>query len=110
MLIPGADRALINRSKLQDYLLSSQHPIGRFKARFFSALGFGPHNWELLESALRDNTRLKKPKRVRLRPRVNRSLFGLSYEGRLVKRPSSASGLFEPERRFRGSSPRTPEV
>jgi hypothetical protein len=54
VLIPGADRALINRRKLHDYLLSSEHPIGRFKARFFAALGFGPHNWEELESALRE--------------------------------------------------------
>ena len=54
MLIPGADRAFIDRTKLHDYLLSSEHPIGRFKARFFAALGFSSHSWELFEHALRE--------------------------------------------------------
>jgi hypothetical protein len=38
---------------LREYLLSATHPIGRFKARFFNALGFTPDRWEELAQALR---------------------------------------------------------
>ena len=54
MRIPGAERALIDPAKLRDYLLSTEHPIGRFKARFFAALGFTQEKWELFERALRE--------------------------------------------------------
>ena len=40
MLLPNAERALIDRAKIRDYLLSLHHPVGRFKARFFTSLGF----------------------------------------------------------------------
>jgi hypothetical protein len=40
--------------KVRDYLLSSSHPVGRFKAVFFSALGFSADRWELLRDALVD--------------------------------------------------------
>jgi hypothetical protein len=53
VLIPSADRATIEPSKLRDYLLSPTHPVGRFKARFFTALGFDPERWEELELAFR---------------------------------------------------------
>ena len=53
MLIPNADRATIEPAKLRDYLLSGTHPIGRFKARFFTALGFTPDHWAELADALR---------------------------------------------------------
>jgi hypothetical protein len=35
MNLPAADRALIQPEKLRDYLLSTEHPVGRFKAAFF---------------------------------------------------------------------------
>ena len=53
MLIPNADRATIEPAKLRDYLLSGTHPIGRFKARFFVALGFSADRWGELAEALR---------------------------------------------------------
>jgi hypothetical protein len=53
VLLPNADRAEIEPAKIRDYLLSATHPIGRFKARFFRALGFSPDRWEQLEAALR---------------------------------------------------------
>ncbi len=53
MLLPNADLALIDPAKLRDYLLSSIHPIGRFKSRFFSALGFSAARWHELAEALR---------------------------------------------------------
>ena len=53
MLLLNADEAVIDPEKLRAYLLSTEHPHGRFKARFFAALGFRAERWEELESALR---------------------------------------------------------
>lgn len=53
MLLPKADEAVIDPAKIRDYLLSPEHPVGRFKARFFAALGFRRDRWEELASALR---------------------------------------------------------
>ncbi|MGH7278241.1 MAG: DUF6883 domain-containing protein [Candidatus Rokuibacteriota bacterium] len=49
MHIPNADLALVERAKLHAYLLSLAHPVGRFKAAFFLALGYSPETWEQLE-------------------------------------------------------------
>jgi hypothetical protein len=53
VLLPNADHATIEPAKLRDYLLSTGHPIGRFKARFFAALGYSPERWQELEEAFR---------------------------------------------------------
>ena len=53
MLLPGAERARIDAEKLRDYLLSPTHPVGRFKARFFAALGYVAAEWQVLEADLR---------------------------------------------------------
>lgn len=53
MRIPGADQAIIDPAKLQEYLLSSTHPVGRFKAEFFATLGYSAESWERLETDLR---------------------------------------------------------
>ncbi len=53
MLLPSANAAIIDPAKLHAYLLSPNHPVGRFKARFFNALGFSTERWPELESALR---------------------------------------------------------
>lgn len=52
MKLPAADRAVIDPAKVRDYLLSSEHPVGRSKAPFFRALGFTHAQWPLLEQAL----------------------------------------------------------
>jgi hypothetical protein len=49
----NADEAVIDPEKLRDYLLSPEHPQGRFKARVFGALGFRAERWHELESAFR---------------------------------------------------------
>jgi hypothetical protein len=51
--IPNADRAVIEPAKLRDYLLSPTHPVGRFKAPFFLALGYSADDWNRLEADLR---------------------------------------------------------
>jgi hypothetical protein len=38
--LPQAERVEIDVRKVSDYLLSPVHPVGRFKARVFKALGF----------------------------------------------------------------------
>ena len=53
VLLPNAGRAVIDPVKLHGYLLSTTHPIGRFKARFFAALGFVAERWSEFATALR---------------------------------------------------------
>jgi hypothetical protein len=52
MTLPNADRAVIDAAKVRDYLLSDAHPVGRFKALFFSALGYTSDSWERLRDDL----------------------------------------------------------
>ena len=52
MMLPGAERAVVDPAKVRDYLLSFEHPVGRSKARFFAALGFSRAAWPELRSAL----------------------------------------------------------
>ncbi len=53
MRLPGAERAAVGTAKVCDYLLSDSHPVGRFKAAFFVALGYSAADWELLAADLR---------------------------------------------------------
>lgn len=52
MRLPGLDRAVVSGSKIRDYLLSDSHPVGRFKAAFFAALGYSAGRWEDLAADL----------------------------------------------------------
>jgi len=84
--IPYADEAVIDPSKLLDYLLSRTHPLGRHKARFFYALGYGPSNWTRLDRDLRFQ---HLPTDV---ARVAETRHGTVYEIRAILRgPSGAS-------------------
>jgi hypothetical protein len=51
--LPDADSAVVPRSKVEDYLLNLEHPIGRGKAKFFIHFGFRREAWETLAEALR---------------------------------------------------------
>lgn len=53
MRLPNADQAVIEPQKLHGYLLSPAHPVGRFKAQFFTALGYAAERWQDFESDLR---------------------------------------------------------
>jgi hypothetical protein len=53
MQLPQADSATIAPEKIRDYLLSPSHPVGRFKANFFSELGFSQDLWQELEGQIR---------------------------------------------------------
>lgn len=52
MSLPNADRAVIDAAKIRDYILSEIHPVGRFKAVVFIALGYSADRWELLRDDL----------------------------------------------------------
>lgn len=54
MPVPGAERAIVEPRKIRDYLLSATHPVGRFKAAFFSSLGYTSEDWGQLASDLRE--------------------------------------------------------
>ena len=52
MKLPGADQAIVDGAKVRDYLLSPEHPVGRFKAVFFGALGYRRDQWQRLQEDL----------------------------------------------------------
>lgn len=52
MKIPGAESAVVDAEKVRDYLLSPTHPVGKFKAAFFAALGYTEVNWPALQQEL----------------------------------------------------------
>lgn len=53
MYLPNADRAVVAREKITEYLLVLNHPDGGSKARFFYRFGFRPDEWEVFAEALR---------------------------------------------------------
>ena len=52
MYLPNREAAFIPAEKLTGYLLSESHALGRSKARFFRAFGFGEESIGLLEQGL----------------------------------------------------------
>ncbi len=51
-MLPHADQAVVEKAKICDYLLSSVHPVGRFKARVFLSLGYTLEAWTRLRDDL----------------------------------------------------------
>ena len=50
--IPNYERAYIPGQKLNEYLLSETHAIGKAKAKFFRSLGYNDDNVERMEREL----------------------------------------------------------
>ncbi len=73
MKLPGREKAYISSSKLYDYLLSKTHSVGRWKARFFHALGFNETNGDILEQRLLSIAHFKDVKDVET------SVHGMKY-------------------------------
>ncbi len=48
MKLPGAESAIVDEQKVREYLLGESHPVGRFKAAFFTSLGYPTADWEVL--------------------------------------------------------------
>jgi hypothetical protein len=53
MRIPNADNAIIEPTKIANYLLDVDHPDGGSKARLLESLGYFSANWQRLEADLR---------------------------------------------------------
>jgi hypothetical protein len=53
MKIPNSDLAIIEPSKLTDYLLNSEHKRGGAKAKLLLQFGYSLENWQQLESDIR---------------------------------------------------------
>ena len=53
MKLPNADKALIQREKIADYLLNAAQPDNNGKAEFFESFGFRLDHWETLAIAFR---------------------------------------------------------
>lgn len=51
-MLPNRERAVIDAAKVRDYLLSNAHPVGRFKAAVFLALGYSAEGWQGLQADL----------------------------------------------------------
>ena len=52
MKLPNANSAIVDEAKVRDYLLSPEHPVGRFKARVFVAAGYRRQRWQRLRDDL----------------------------------------------------------
>jgi hypothetical protein len=57
MKLPAANRLVVERAKIADYLLNPAHRFGAGKARFFTHFGFRLTAWEQLAPALREHGR-----------------------------------------------------
>ena len=55
MKLPHAAKARVERKKIVEYLLSSSHPDGSAKARFFIRFGFSSERWKIFAEALRQH-------------------------------------------------------
>lgn len=74
MRLPNVSLVVVEDSKVRDYLLSHTHPVGRFKAAFFAALGFSADRWEALRDALLELARTGEAVPGQASP------FGLKFE------------------------------
>lgn len=88
-MLPNAALATIDPAKLRDYLLSPAHPIGRFKATVFFALGYTREGWprlrdDLLAHAASGEAALREQGKYGLKYAVSGTLTG----------PSGRSGRF----------------
>ncbi len=57
MKVPNNDLAIVASSKIENYLLSSVHPIGRSKAAFFKSIGYLNKDAALFKEVLFDIVR-----------------------------------------------------
>ena len=51
--MPNAEKALVEREKITEYLLSTTNPSGRSKAFFFLRFGFSVDSWDVFAEALK---------------------------------------------------------
>jgi hypothetical protein len=74
MKLPAANKLVVEREKIADYLLNPLHRFGASKARFFTRFGFRQTAWEQLAEALREHGQTHEVKKTR------ETGFGPRYE------------------------------
>ena len=79
MKLPNNEQSTVSREKVVNYLLNSNHTVGRAKAIYFTSLGFTADQWELLAAALREHSDMHGVSSI------EREAFGTMYviEGKL---------------------------
>jgi hypothetical protein len=79
MRLPNVDEAFIPEEKITLYLLNSEHPKGRGKAKFFIQFGFSMAQWKRLAEALLSHAQSYDV------VKIEETLFGIRYvvEGEL---------------------------
>ncbi len=82
--IPDADRALISKEKIVQYLLNFNHPDAASKARILAHAGFDAADPDFLEKALRQQHLSGEAREGKLSP------FGKKYE--ITRRLSGPAG------------------
>ena len=73
MKLPNLERAVVRAGKISDYLLSTTHPTGRHKARYFERFGFSHSAPEALIQSLLEHARSNEVSAV------ERTAFGIRY-------------------------------
>ena len=68
MLLPNLEKAYILRKKLEFYLLSEVHTVGKSKAKFFRSIGFNETNIGALEQGLLKIGRTREVNEIVLSP------------------------------------------
>jgi len=53
MRLPNFEAAVVDRSKICEYLLNGLHPVGGPKAQFFLRFGFSADQWQIFAERLR---------------------------------------------------------
>jgi hypothetical protein len=87
MKLPNREKACIAPSKLQDYLLSETHVVGRGKAKFFRMFGFDETNTDLLEQGLITIAQKEDVKTETISPHGTKYVIGGSLQtplGRVI--------------------------
>jgi hypothetical protein len=74
MRIPNSDRAIIESSKLTEYLLNIEHKRGGAKAKLLIQFGYSIDNWQQLETDIR---RFHLTEDVNL---VTETVYGTRYQ------------------------------
>ncbi len=74
MMLPNAHLALVERAKVTEYLLNTEHRYGASKARFFAEFGFELQAWEVLADALLEHGHHYEVSKIR------QTLWGPRYE------------------------------
>jgi hypothetical protein len=74
MKLPQNNALIVEREKIEEYLLNPVHRYGSSKSRFFTAFGFRTEHWETFALALQEHGRDHEVAKVR------ETGFGPRYE------------------------------